>query len=137
VKPRVVRIAVWLWVVAAVARLASSVLAVFDVRRAVVAEVAQRFPAESAVAQERVVVAVLALLLGAGVLIAALELGLGLALNRGKRWVLAASVVLAGVVTVTAAVGPVYLVVASGIPVVAVIVSFLPAARAWFGGGEK
>ncbi|WP_030466970.1 hypothetical protein [Lentzea aerocolonigenes] len=132
-----VRIAVRLWIVAAAVQLASSVLALIDVRQGVVAEVAQRFPAESAVAQERVVVAVLALLLGAGLLIAALELGLVVALNRGKRWALAASVVLAGVVAVTAVVGPVHLVVASGIPVVAVVVSFLPAARAWFGGGEK
>jgi hypothetical protein len=133
----VVRIAVWLWVVAAVVQPASSVLALIDVRQGVVAEVAQRFPTESAVAQERVVVAVLALLLGAGLLIAALELGLALALNRGKRWARVVSVVLVGVVAAIAAVGPVHFVVASGIPVVAVVVSFLPAARAWFGGGEK
>jgi hypothetical protein len=137
VKPRVVRTAVWLWIVAAVVQLVSSVLALIDVRSAVVAEVAQRFPAESAVAQERVVVAVLALLRGAGLLIVVLELGLVVALNRGKRWALAASVVLAGVVVVIAVVGLVHLVVASAIPVVAVVVSFLPAARAWFGGGEK
>lgn len=136
-KPRVVKIAVWLWIVAAVVQLVSSALALVDVRQSVVAEVAQRFPAESAVAQERVVVAVLALLFGAGLLIAVLELGLVLALNGGKRWALTASVVLAGVVAVIAAVGPVHLVVASVIPVVAVVVSFLPAARAWFGGGEK
>lgn len=132
-----------LWIVAAVVQLVSSALAFVDVRQAVVAEVAQRFPAESAVAQERVVVAVLALLLGAGLLIAVLELGLVRALNRGKRWALTASVILAGVVAVHAVVvaeGSAFLVglvVASGIAVVAVIVSFLPAARAWFGGGEK
>jgi hypothetical protein len=144
----VVRIAVWLWITAAVVQLASSVLALTEAQELLAdltAEVAQGFPAETAATRERVAVAVLALLLGAGSLMALLELGCVIALNRGKRWARNVLVLLAGVVVVHAviAVGGlrsvflVGLVVASGIAVVAVVVSFLPAARVWFGGGEK
>jgi hypothetical protein len=148
VKPRVVKVAVLLWTTAVVLQLASSMLALVDVQRIrsdLLAEVARGFPAEATTTQERVVVAVLALLIGAGVLIALLELGFVVALNRGKRW---ARVVLALLAVVAVAHGAIVvgglrsmflvgLVVGGGIAVGAVIVSFLPAARVWFGGGEK
>lgn len=138
----------WLWIAAVALQVASSALALIDVRQVragLAAEVAQRFPAEAALVQERVVVAVLALLLGAGLLIALLELGLMVALNRGKRWARMTSAVLAGVVLVHAVIVAgglrsaflVGLVVASGIAISAVVVSFRPSARVWFGGGEK
>ncbi|GGU16307.1 hypothetical protein GCM10010178_04940 [Lentzea flava] len=143
-----VRSAAWLWITAAGLQLVGSALALTEARAlfaGVVAEVAQGFPAEAEATRERVAVAVLALLLGAGPLIALLELGCVTALNRGKRWARTVLVLLAGVAGVHAviAVGGLRsvflagLAVASGIAVVAVIVSFLPAARVWFGGGEK
>lgn len=148
VKPKAVKTAVWLWTAAVALQVASSALALIDlrqVRAGLAAEVAQRFPAEAAIAQERVVVAVLALLLGAGLLIVLLELGFVVALNRGKRWARVALALLAGVVLVHAVIVAgglrsaflVGLVVASGIAIGAVVVSFRPAARVWFGGGEK
>ncbi|WP_146231535.1 hypothetical protein [Lentzea atacamensis] len=148
VKPQVVRTAVWLWTIAAVVQLASSALALMDGQHLLadlVAEVAQGFPAEAAATRERVAVAVLGLLLGTGPLLALLELGCVIALNRGKRWARVLLALLAGgaVVHAMIAVGGlrsaylVGLVVASGIAVLAVIVSFQPAARVWFGGGEK
>lgn len=138
----------WLWTVAVVVQLAGSALALTEAQELLAdltAEVAQGFPAEAAATREQVAVAVLALLLGAGVLLALLELGFVIALNRGKRWARNVLLLLAGVAVVHAviAVGGlrstflVGLVVASGIAVLAVIASFLPAARAWFGGGEK
>lgn len=138
----------WLWLTVAAVQLASSALALTEARELVAdltAQVAQGFPAEAAVTRERVAVAVLALLIGAGVLLALLELGCAIALNRGQRWARVVLVLLAGAVAVHAviAVGGlrsvflVGLVVASVIAVVAVVVSFLPTARAWFGGGEK
>ena len=148
VKPAVVKTAVWLWIIAAVVQLASSALALTEAQELLAdltAEVAQGFPAETDVTRERVAVAVLALLVGTGVLLSLLELGFVIALNRGKRWARIVLSLLAGVVLVHAviAVGGlrsvflVGLVVASGIAVLAVIFSFLPAARVWFGGGEK
>jgi len=148
VKPRVVKVAVLLWTTAVVLQLASSMLALVDVQRIrgdLLAEVAQGFPAEATTNQERVVVAVLALLIGAGVLIALLELGFVVALNRGKRWArvvlaLLAVVAVAHAVIVVGGLRSMFLVglvVGGGIAVGAVVVSFLPAARVWFGGGEK
>ncbi|MGW4210081.1 hypothetical protein ACWEIJ_18980 [Lentzea sp. NPDC004789] len=142
------RTAVWLWITVAVVQLTSSVLALTEARELVAdltAQVAQGFPAEAAVTRERVAVAVLALLIGAGVLLALLELGCAIALHRGQRWARVVLVLLAGAVVVHAviAVGGlrsvflVGLVVAGAIAVVAVVVSFLPAARVWFGGGEQ
>ncbi|MFI6102037.1 hypothetical protein ACIA8G_41345 [Lentzea sp. NPDC051213] len=148
VKPRAVKAAVWLWIVAAVVQLVSSSLALIDGQQLhadVLAEVAQGFPAEEEATRERVAVAVLALLLGTGPLIALLELSFVVALNRGKRWARPVLAVLAGVVLLHAVIVVgglrsmflVGLVVASGMTVAAVIVSFLPAARSWFAGGEK
>lgn len=138
----------WLWTIAVVVQLVSSALALTEAQELLAdltAEVAQGFPAEAAATQDQVAVAVLALLLGAGVLVALLELGCVIALNRGKRWARNVLLLLAGVAVVHAviAVGGlrstflVGLVVASGIAVLAVIASLLPAARVWFGGGEK
>ncbi|MFS8096917.1 hypothetical protein LFM09_07215 [Lentzea alba] len=148
VKPQAVKAVVWLWTAAVVLQVAGYLLALIDVRQVragLAAEVAQRFPAEAAVTQERVVVAVLALLLGAGLLLMLLELGFVVALNRGKRWARAALALLTGVVLVHAVIvagglRSVFLaglVVAGGIAVVAVVVSFRPAARVWFRGGAK
>lgn len=148
IKPQVVKTAVWLWLIAAVVQLVSSALALTEAQELLAdltAEVAQGFPAEDAGTRERVAVGVLALLLGTAGLLALLELGFVIALNRGKRWARIVLVLLAVVVLVHAviAVGGlrstflVGLVVASGVAVLAVIASFLPAARVWFGGGEK
>ncbi|GAB2811260.1 hypothetical protein GCM10027200_08980 [Lentzea nigeriaca] len=136
------------WTIAAVVQLASSALASTEARKLfadLLSQIAQGFPAEAVATRERVALAVLALLLGGGPLLALLELGCVVALNRGKRWARIVLVLLAGVAAVHAviAVGGlrstflVGLVVASGIAVLAVVVSFSPAARVWFGGGEK
>lgn len=148
VKPQVVKTAVWLWSIAVVVQLVSSAGALTEAQELLAdltAEVAEGFPAEDAGTRERVAVAVLALLLGAAGLLALLELGFVIALNRGKRWARVLLMLLAGVAVVHAviAVGGlrstflVGLALASGIAVLAVICSFLPAARVWFGGGEQ
>jgi hypothetical protein len=134
-----------LWTAVAVLQLASSVLALSGARGLfadLVSEVAQGFPAEAVATRERVALAVLVLLLGTGPLLALLELGCVVALNRGKRWARIVLVLLAGVAGVHAVIAArsiflVGLVMASVIAVVAVIVSFSPAARVWFGGGER
>ncbi|TWP46284.1 hypothetical protein FKR81_36740 [Lentzea tibetensis] len=146
-KPRTVKIALLLWIVAVVLQLASSMLTLLDLdqlRTDLLAEVSQGFPAESPVMKDRVVVAVLALLLGSGVLLALLQLGFASAMNKGKRWARLALVPLAAFGVVHAAIvfgalsSPLLagLLAAAGVAVSAVVTSFLPASRVWFEGGR-
>lgn len=150
-RPRAVAWSAGLWLAAVLAGLASAVLVLlnFDQLRAdLLADVTQQFPDETQVTRERVVAAVLAFLIGSGVLIVLMQLGCALAMRSRRRWARVALVplwllgagyslaVLGGLPWPALIAASVAMGLSAILSTVAAVVMFLPASNSWFAGSS-
>jgi hypothetical protein len=130
-----------LWLLAAALGAAVIALTLIDldhVRASVLADVTQQFPDETAATRDRVLTAVLTVMVGGGTVILLLQLGFALAMRSRRRWARIALVPvgLAGVghalITVGAIAGPLLAGAVAAVAVAATVTMFLPASNLWF-----
>ena len=142
-RPRVVDVAHGFWMLSCLAGVITAVLSLrhFDEYKAALLAITRRdYPTETAATQEQVATAAIGVLLGAGVLVVALQMVFSLAMRSGRNWARFVLVLIGGVGLFYA-----FLVVnsvssdikvgigaAAGLAVVGVLAMFLPGTGKWF-----
>ncbi|MGH3942042.1 MAG: hypothetical protein ACRDTG_26150 [Pseudonocardiaceae bacterium] len=142
-RPRVIDVSYWLWLGAClvgVITVAVTLIYFGELQADMLSLVEQQFPDESAGNRDQVATTAVAVLIGTGVLIVLIQMALAIVLHSGRGWARFALVVvgLLGTLYGIAVVGATPVVTKAGLlatvvlMVIAMVLMFLPGARAWF-----
>ena len=142
-RPRVIEFSYWLWVGACLVTMITAIVTLrsFEELKAMILAIVERqYPAETAVTREKVAAATVATVIGAGVLIAVVQLAFGLVMRSGRGWarfVLAGLTILGGLYSVAVfdtapTISRAGILGSAALVVIALVLMFLPPARKWF-----
>jgi hypothetical protein len=142
-RPQVIDVSYWLWVAACLAGLitAGVTLRYFsELRGVVLAIVEHQYPLETSATREKAAVTTVATLIGAGALIAVVQLVLAVTMRSGRGWarfMLIGLTILGALYSVAVfsaapTISQVGMLAGTALMVIAWVPMFLPGTRAWF-----